>query len=132
MGAKWIKISVIYFLIGVGFGIYMHATFQLAWGATHAHINVVGWLTTAVIGVIYSVYPKAGNSGLGVAQFWLYNIGLPILLVGMLIIQPAIGASIFLIHLTVYVGGISLALSIILFIINAYKNIHEVKIHVKS
>lgn len=130
MGAKWIKISVLYFLLGVSFGIYMHATFELAWAATHAHINVVGWLTTALIGVIYSVYPKAGNSGLGVAQFWLYNIGLPILIIGMFIIQPVIGAPIVLIHLCVYVGGIALFLSIVLFIINAYKNIHEVKVHV--
>lgn len=128
MGAKWIKISVLYFIIGVSFGIYMHATFQLQWGATHAHINVVGWLTTAVIGVIYSVYPKAGNSTLGVAQFWLYNIGLPILLIGMLIIQPTVGAPALLINLCVYVGGIALALSIILFIVNAYKNINEVKV----
>lgn len=125
MGAKWIKISVLYFLLGVGFGIYMHATVALQWGATHAHINVVGWLTTAVIGVIYSVYPEAGNSMLGKAQFWLYNLGLPILLVGMLIIQPSVGAPLWLIHATIYVGGGALALSIIAFIVNAYQNIHD-------
>ena len=126
MGAKWIKISVLYFLIGVGFGLFMHATVQLQWGATHAHINVVGWLTTVAIGVIYSVYPEAGNSNLGKWQFWLYNIGLPILLIGMLIIQPVVGAPIALIHLCVWIGGLALALSIILFIINVFQNVHEV------
>ncbi len=125
MGAKWIKISVLYFLIGVVFGLYMHATIQLQWGATHAHINVVGWLTTAVIGVIYSVYPLAGNSGLGKAQFFLHNLGLPILLVGMFIIQPTVGAPGWLIQTTVYVGGIALALSILFFIVNVFKNVHE-------
>lgn len=123
MGAKWIKAAVIYFLIGVGFGLYMHATIELQWGATHAHINVVGWLTTAAIGLIYSVYPKAGNSALGKAQFWLYNIGLPILLLGMLIIQPAIGAPLILIQICVWGGGIALAFSILLFIVNVYKNV---------
>lgn len=123
MGAKWIKSAVIYFLIGVGFGLYMHATIELQWGATHAHINVVGWLTTAAIGIIYSVYPKAGNSALGKAQFWLYNIGLPILLLGMLIIQPAIGAPLILIQICVWGGGIALAFSILLFIVNVYKNV---------
>ncbi|MBY0223106.1 hypothetical protein ABZ756_04980 [Mammaliicoccus sciuri] len=123
MGAKWIKAAVIYFLIGVGFGLYMHATIELQWGATHAHINVVGWLTTAAIGIIYSVYPKAGNSALGKAQFWLYNIGLPILLLGMLIIQPAIGAPLMLIQICVWGGGIALAFSILLFIVNVYKNV---------
>lgn len=37
MGAKWIKAAVIYFLIGVGFGLYMHATIELQWGQ-HTHI----------------------------------------------------------------------------------------------
>lgn len=125
MGAKWIKISVLYFLIGVGFGLYMHSTIQLQWGATHAHINVIGWLTTVAIGLIYTVFPQAGNSALGKVQFWLYNIGLPILLIGMLIIQPVIGAPLILIELCVWIGGLALALSIVLFIINVFINVKE-------
>ena len=123
MGPRWIKISVIYFLIGVLFGLYMHSTIQLQWGATHAHINVVGWLSTAVIGVIYALFPQAGNSKLGVSHFWLHNIGLPILLIGMLIIQPSVGAPGILIALTVSIGGYALLASIIVFIINVFKNI---------
>src|SRR5699024_12337763 len=102
MGAKWIKVSVLYLLLGVGFGLYMHATEQLEWGATHAHINVVGWLTTVAVGVIYSIYPQAGNSALGKLQFWLYNLGLPILLIGMLIIQPVLGVSVVLVDIFVW------------------------------
>ncbi|PIC66691.1 hypothetical protein CSV71_07715 [Sporosarcina sp. P21c] len=124
MGARWIKAAVIYFLIGVGFGLYMHATIQLQWGATHAHINVVGWLTTAMIGVIYTIYPQAGNSILGKSHFWLYNIGLPVLLIGMLIIQPALGLPMILIQICVWGGGSALAISILLFIVNVFKNVH--------
>lgn len=86
MGARWIKIAVVYFFIGVIFGLYMHFTVELQYAATHAHINVVGWLTTGLIGIIYSVYPQAGNSLMGKIHFWLYNIGLPLLLAGMLVI----------------------------------------------
>ncbi|HLR09835.1 MAG TPA: hypothetical protein VK120_00420 [Sporosarcina sp.] len=125
MGARWIKASVLYFLVGIGFGLYMHATVQLQWGATHAHIGVVGWLTTAVIGLIYSVFPHAGNTTLGKAQFWLYHIGLPILLVGMLIIQPSIGAPVGLIEFTVWGGGGAVALSLLLFVMNVYQNVHS-------
>lgn len=125
MGAKWIKVSVLYFLLGVGFGLYMHATVQLEWGATHAHINVVGWLTTVAVGVIYSIYPQAGNSTLGKLQFWLYNLGLPILLIGMLIIQPVLGVSVVLVDIFVWAGGIALALSILLFIVNVFQHVHQ-------
>lgn len=124
MGARWIKIAVIYFLVGVGFGLYMHATIELQWAATHAHINVVGWLTTAAIGLIYTVYPQAGNSVLGKAHFWLYNIGLPVLLIGMLIIQPVLGMPMILIQICVWGGGGALAISILLFIVNVFKNVH--------
>src|SRR5690625_2793064 len=74
MGAKWIKISVLYLILGISFGLFMHATVELQWAATHGHINVVGWLTTGLMGVIYAVYPNAGNSGLGKLHFWSYNI----------------------------------------------------------
>ncbi len=122
MGAKWIKLSVLYLAIGIGFGLFMHATVQLQWGATHAHINVVGWLTTALIGAIYSIYPEAGESALGKAQFWFYNIGLPFLLFGMFIIYiPKLH---FLLELVVWGGGGAVAISVLLFIVNAWTNIH--------
>lgn len=122
MGARWIKIAVLYFLLGVGFGLYMHATIQLQWGATHAHINVVGWLTTGLIGAIYSIYPQAGNSALGKAHFWLYNLGLPFLLFGMWAIYAKL--PMIVIQVVVWGGGGALALSIVVFIVNIFKNVH--------
>lgn len=120
MGARWIKLAVLYLIIGIGFGLFMHYAFDLRWGATHAHINVVGWLTTGLIGVIYSVFPRAGNSGLGVLQFWTYNIGLPVLLFGMGYIQIDPGL---LMEITVSGGGILVAISVLLFIANVFTNI---------
>lgn len=123
MGAKWIKLSVLYFALGIAFGLFIHYTVQLQWGATHAHINVVGWLTTAAIGVIYSIYPQAGNSALGKAQFWLYNIGLPVLLTGMMMIYMDLPR--YVLEIAVSGGGIAVAISVILFIINVFKNVHS-------
>ncbi|WP_156856214.1 hypothetical protein [Oceanobacillus sp. AG] len=122
MGAKWIKIAALYFIIGIGFGLFALYTIQLQWGATHAHINVVGWLSTGLIGVIYSVYPKAGNSQLGKLQFWLHQIGLPFLLIGMMMIYldvPPIVLEIF-----VSGGGVAFLISVVLFIINLFQNVH--------
>lgn len=120
MGTKWIKISVIYLIIGIAFGLFMHYAIDLRWGATHAHINVVGWLSTGLIGLIYSVFPRAGNSGLGVFQFWTYNIGLPFLLFGMGYIHVNPGL---LMEVTVSGGGILVAISVLAFIVNVFTNI---------
>lgn len=123
MGARWIKLAVLYFVLGIGFGLFMHYTIQLQWGATHAHINVVGWLSTGLIGVIYSIYPDAGNSSLGKLQFWLYNIGLPFLFLGMMFIYIDVPA--FVMEICVSGGGLAVALSVVLFIINVFQNIRS-------
>lgn len=123
MGAKWIKIAVLYFILGIAFGLFMHYTVQLQWGATHAHINVVGWLSTGLIGVIYSVYPAAGDSSLGKMHFWLHQIGLPILLLGMLFIY--VDVPMFVLEFCVSGGGVAVALSVIIFIVNVFKNVRS-------
>ncbi len=125
MGARWVKIAAIYLFIGVMFGLFMHYTLELQWASTHAHINVVGWLTTGLIGAIYSIYPLAGNSMLGKIHFWLHNIGLPFLLAGMLVIQLVVQGLFpgFLMEIFVSGGGIALFLSIIVFIINMFINV---------
>ena len=127
MGARWIKIAVVYFFIGVIFGLYMHFTVELQYGATHAHINVVGWLTTGLIGIIYSVYPQAGNSLLGKIHFWLYNIGLPLLLAGMLVIQFVVAGAFppLIMEILVIGGGFALFFSIIIFFINIFVNVKD-------
>ncbi|MBQ0139031.1 MAG: hypothetical protein KBT36_07025 [Kurthia sp.] len=124
MGIKWIRIAVIYLLIGVLFGMYMHITIQLQWKATHAHINLVGWLTTAAFGIFYSLYPKMGNSKLGVIHFWIHNIGLPLLLLGMLIIY--IKSLRFLLEPFVWIGGLALIASILIMLYNVFTQVKTV------
>ncbi|HLR60489.1 MAG TPA: hypothetical protein VK094_08475 [Pseudogracilibacillus sp.] len=123
MGPKWIKISVIYFILGVAIGLFMSSTLQLQWAAAHAHVNLAGWASVGIIGLIYTAYPKAGNSTLGKWSFWLYNIGLPILLASMFMVQVPdwLGFA----HIFTFSGGGAVALAIILIIINVFKNVHE-------
>lgn len=104
-------------------GLFMSATIQLKWAAAHAHVNLVGWASTAIIGVIYTSYPKAGNHALGKWTFWLYNIGLPFLLASMFMVQ--IPSTRGFAHLLTFTGGGALALGIILFIVNVFMNVHD-------
>lgn len=121
MGAKWVKIAVVYFVIGLAYGLFMHYTIQLQWKATHAHINVVGWLSTGLIGVIYSVYKEAAETTLAKWQFWLYNIGLPFLFAGMMMIYLDVPR--LLLEFCVSGGGIAVFLSILLFAVNIFKHV---------
>ncbi|MFJ7839327.1 hypothetical protein ACIQXG_07595 [Lysinibacillus sphaericus] len=121
MGAKWIKISIFYLILTMAFGLFMHYAIQLQWKTTHAHIGVVGWLTTGFIGLVYCHFKDAAKTGLAKAQFWLYNIGLPFLLVGMMMVYLDVPHWLF--ELFVSGGGIAVALSILLFFVNVLQNV---------
>lgn len=120
-GVIWIKAAVVYFVIGAGLGIYMGASGDHVFIPVHAHFNLLGWVSLAVIGLIYRQFPVAGSSRLATVQFSLHNAGLfaaMLLLAGLLrghaALDPLIG-----------VASIVIGVSVVLFAINVLKNCHE-------
>jgi hypothetical protein len=80
VGIIWIRIAVVYLLLGVAMGIAMGASQNFTLRPVHAHINLIGWTTLALAGLIYSVFPEAGTSKLAKAHFWLLNLALPVMM----------------------------------------------------
>ena len=76
----WLKLAVVYLIAGVGLGIVMGSTEDFTLRPVHAHLNLLGWATLALAGLIYSVYPDAGKSRLARAHFWLQNLSLPVMM----------------------------------------------------
>jgi len=76
----WLKLAVLYLIVGIGLGIAMGATENFTLRPVHAHLNLLGWTTLALAGLIYSVYPDAGRSRLATIHFWLHNISLPVMM----------------------------------------------------
>ncbi|MEF3301752.1 cytochrome-c oxidase [Paenibacillus sp. GYB003] len=120
MGARFIQVSAVYFLIGVVVGLVMGIAEAFQYTSAHAHINLLGWASLAIVGVIYSIYPEAGKTKLANAQFWLHNIGLPLLIVSMILFaNGVIGVGIPLAS----IGGLLVIASVVLFLINAFRNV---------
>ncbi|MES2129445.1 MAG: cytochrome-c oxidase [Pseudomonadota bacterium] len=82
-GIVWIKMAMAYLMLGIVLGITMGATENFTLRPVHAHINLIGWATMALAGVIYTVFPKAGASPLARVHFWLYNLALPTMMVAL-------------------------------------------------
>jgi hypothetical protein len=82
-GTTWIKLSVIYLVIGVAMGIVMGATHDVTLKPVHAHVNLLGWTSLALAGLIYTVFPLAGQSRLAKVHFWLMNLALPVMMVAL-------------------------------------------------
>ena len=86
MGIKFIRLAVIYLIVGVGLGIYMASSHSFEQRDTHAHANLLGWASLAISGIIYHLFPKLAKHLLAKIHFWLHNLGLPVTLVGIALI----------------------------------------------
>jgi hypothetical protein len=79
-GVIWLKLAVLYLILGIALGIAMGASQNFTLRPVHAHINLLGWTTMALAGLIYSVFPRAGASRLARLHFWLLNLALPVMM----------------------------------------------------
>jgi cbb3-type cytochrome oxidase subunit 1 len=77
MGLHFIKIAVVYLVIGTMLGAWMGSIQTFTYAPVHAHILLLGWVSLAMAGVIYHLYPAASETRLAKAHFWIHNLVLP-------------------------------------------------------
>ncbi|WP_175990378.1 cbb3-type cytochrome c oxidase subunit I [Bacillus sp. Marseille-Q1617] len=112
MGIRLIKISVVYFMIGVLFGLYMSMTHDYSFTPVHAHINLLGWTALTLAGIIYHLFPAVSQTKLAKAHFWLHNISLPLMMIGLFILISSGNESIIPV---IAAGGVLTTLAVLLF-----------------
>jgi len=120
MGKTFIKIAVVYFAIGVLLGMTMGMIHDFRFTSLHAHVNLLGWVSTAVFGLIYSVYPYAAETKLAKSHFWLHNIGLPVMMVGLLCESLGVTAGVPI----MIVGSLAVVVGTLIFMVNVLKNLN--------
>ncbi len=93
----FIATSVVFALIGMGYGMYMAASENHLLAGAHAHNNLLGFVTMAIYGFYYRAVPQA-VTGLSTVHFWialianiLFPIGIGMAILGMSPIPVAIG-----------------------------------------
>lgn len=118
MAIWFIRIAVVYLVIGVLMGMAMGMTRHFEYAPVHAHVNLLGWATLALAGVLYTLYPRAGGNRLAAAHFWLQNIGLPLFALGLYLVTPQNESAVPLI----IVGAVLSILGIIVFAFNIWTN----------
>ena len=104
----------LYLIVGILFGPGMGMTRKFALAAVHAHVNLLGWATMALMGLICKAYPEAGQTALAKVHFWMHSIGFPpftIALAALLLGNSAAGP---------FVGGFALitGIGVIAFCVN--------------
>ena len=115
MGLRFLKLAVVYLVIGAVLGLIMGITQKFVLAPVHAHLLLLGWASLALAGLIYHLYPAAARTRLAQTHFWLHNLALPPFMVGLgmlltgnesgtVVVAPA--ASVVLIGLLVFASNV--------------------------
>ncbi len=115
MGLRFLKISVVYFTIAVLIGLVMGIIHNFTLTSVHAHFNLLGWVSMALFGIIYCIFPSAGETKLAKAHFWLHNIGLPLMQGALFIVLVTGNPGLTIVTI---IGSILVVVGVILFTIN--------------
>ena len=85
MSNIFLRLSVLFVVLGVVLGYWMGATHNFTVSPVHAHINLLGWVSMFLYGLFYRVVPEAAQGVLPKLHLGLAAIGLPIMMVGLTI-----------------------------------------------
>ena len=120
MATRILKIALAYLLIGATMGVVMGVTRQFQYAPVHAHINLLGWASLALVGVLYRLHPDAARTALARWHFWLHNLGLPLFMVSLFLLLsghawagPIVGA-----------GAITTLAGLALFAVNVVRTLN--------
>lgn len=88
MAIALVRIAAVYMLIGLGIGMFVGVTGRYAFISVHSHVSLLGWTTMALAALVYVAFPACERSRLAPVHFWLHNVGLPVM-VGGLVVKAA-------------------------------------------
>ena len=84
--SQWfIGSAVIYVIVGMCGGILMGAKQDFTLAPAHAHLNLIGWVSLALMGFYYNANPAKAAGRLALIQFWVSTVGLWIMIPGLVL-----------------------------------------------
>jgi len=85
MSNIFLRLSVLFVLLGVCLGYWMGATHDFTVSPVHAHINLLGWVSMFLYGLFYRAFPDAAEGWLPRLHLAFAGIGLPVMMIGLTI-----------------------------------------------
>ncbi|HEX5182827.1 MAG TPA: hypothetical protein VFW19_06710 [Allosphingosinicella sp.] len=80
MTSLWARTALVWFLVTICFGMYMGMTQQFNYAPAHAHLGVLGWLSSGVFALIYAVAREWPEGAKAPFLHWAaHNIGLVVM-----------------------------------------------------
>ena len=87
----YVATALVLLVIGMVLGFYMGAAGDSSVRDTHVALVLTGFVTLAIYGVIYRLWPAMKEGALARAQFWSAAIGAGLMIVGAYLFQAGMG-----------------------------------------
>ncbi|MCP8883859.1 hypothetical protein NIM87_10140 [Devosia sp. XJ19-1] len=71
----YFRTAILFLIAGISIGIYMSMSGNHNVVGAHAHINLLGWVTSALFGTYLALNPAKANGTLPRLQYFIYVIG---------------------------------------------------------
>jgi len=86
LAARFFGSAIAYAVLGMVLGLIMGITKDHAQMPTHAHLLVIGWVSFALFGFFYHLFPGTAASRLAPVHFWLSQASFVTLIIGLFLI----------------------------------------------
>lgn len=107
----YFAMAILYLMTGIGIGLHMSITHDHSAVGAHAHVNLLGWVTSAVFGGYYALNREKAEGWLPWIQYAAYAVGLLVMLPALYMMltgqsgfEPAVAS-----------GSMAVALGVLLF-----------------
>ncbi|MER8730649.1 hypothetical protein NKH28_12480 [Mesorhizobium sp. M1227] len=74
------KTAIIFLILGIAAGLQMAISSDHGAFPAHAHINLLGWVTSAIFGGYYALNPAKAARRSAMIHYGVYNLGLVVML----------------------------------------------------
>ena len=117
LSERWLALALLYFVLAVALGVAMGTTHDFRLRGVHVHLNLLGWVSMSLMGLVLRVVPAAAEGRLAAVQFWLYQLALPAAMTGLA--GLLLGHSAF-VPLSA-AGSVAVALAVLLFAVAVWR-----------
>jgi cbb3-type cytochrome oxidase subunit 1 len=87
ISSLFFKGAVLWFVAGTSVGMQMGLSGNHNFIDTHAHLNLLGWVSSALFGCFYALHPTVAAKRWAWVHFTIYNAGLVLMLPSLYLVQ---------------------------------------------
>lgn len=79
--------AIVYGLVGIALGLMMAIAEDHAQIPTHAHANLIGWVSFFLFALYYQFFGEGVPRALAMAHFWSAQVSVPVLMVAIFLVH---------------------------------------------